>query len=251
MKISSKVLALGVSGLLAIGVVGAALADGPGRPGGGAGQEQRGEGRGHALKAGLKEIAAASGLSEDVIKQGLKDGKSINTILTENGKDPGAVLARVLADLDAKLDAAVAAGTLSQERADAAYAKAQEALPKLMAEVPTGDRLRDAAKFRIGKGLFQSAADTIGVEIQALIDEVRAGKTIAAVATENNVLPQTVVDNAIAQASTRIDQAVTDGKITAEKGAEMKAKLSERITKFVNEVHEPKNRGQGQRPARP
>ena len=251
MNISKKVLALGLSGLLAVSVVGGALADGPGGPGGAGGPGNHGRDRGQIIGAGLKEIASASGLSEDVFKQGFKDGKSINTILTENGKNPATVLAQVLADLKTRLSEAVTKGTISQERADAAYAKAQEGLPKLMDRVPTpGDR-GDALRMHVGKGLFQSAADTIGITIQALIDEVRAGKTIAAVATENNVAPQKVVENAIAQASARIDQGVTDGKIKPEKAAEMKAKLNERITKFVNEVHEPKQHGAGNRPARP
>ena len=108
---------------------------------------------------------------------------------------------------------------------------------------------RQGARHRAGKGLLKNAAETIGIEVRALAEALKSGKTIAQVATDNSVDPQLVIDNAIAAANERIDAAVAAGKLPAERAAEMKAKVAEKITKVVNEGH-PK-RGEGERPARP
>ncbi len=92
------------------------------------------------------------------------------------------------------------------------------------------------------------AAETIGITIDALRTELQAGKTIAEVATANNVAPQAVIDALIASATTKVDQRVTDGDITAERATEIKANLVERTIRFVNEFG-PKHRAGVDQPA--
>ena len=235
MKISTKVLAIGLSGLMAVGVVGATFAQGPANPGGG--QEQGG----HALKGrpgqiGLAAIIKASGLDKSVFTEGLKAGKTINQVLTDNGKDPATIQAQVLAELKTRLDKAVTDGKLTREQADKAYSAAQQQLPELMNRTPDGSREKgDGQHHNRGKGLMQSAATTIGIELQALIEQVKAGQTIAAVATAHNVSPQTVIDNAVTAANARIDKAVADGKVKPENAAKIKEKAAAGIARIVNE----------------
>lgn len=95
-------------------------------------------------------------------------------------------------------------------------------------------RLRRAAK-----AFIQTAADTIGVQPKDLLSELKAGKSIADVATENGKSPQAVVDAIVAKINERVDKAVEDGKLSAEKAAEIKAKAPERVTKMVNAKRQP------------
>ncbi|MFN0145123.1 MAG: hypothetical protein ACKVT1_01320, partial [Dehalococcoidia bacterium] len=231
MKISTKVLAIGLTGLMAVGVAGVTFAQGPANPDRPASQGL-GAGDHRGARIGLAAIVQASGLDKAVFSEGLKAGQSINQVLTDNGKDPAAIQAQVLAELRTRLDQAVADGKLTEERADQAYAKAQEQLPAFMNSVPDGSHGggQDGQRRGGGKGLMKSAAETIGIEIQALVEQVKAGQTIAAVATAHNVAPQTVIDNAVAAANARIDQAVADGKLTPEAGATVKEKVAARIT---------------------
>jgi urease gamma subunit len=110
-------------------------------------------------------------------------------------------------------------------------------------------RPHHGARARIAKGLLKNAAETIGIEVRALAEELKSGKTIAQVATANNVDPQLVIDNAVAAANARIDAAVEAGKIPEARAVELKAKLAEKITKFVNEGRP--QRPAGERPAAP
>ncbi|MCU0268561.1 MAG: hypothetical protein MUF83_07920 [Acidimicrobiales bacterium] len=80
----------------------------------------------------------------------------------------------------------------------------------------------------------RTTADTIGIEPRALLEELRAGKTIAQVATDNGVDPQVVVDELIAKGNARIDEALANGRISAEEADRAKAKLAEKVPELVN-----------------
>lgn len=85
-----------------------------------------------------------------------------------------------------------------------------------------------------GPGL-QAAATALNMSVEDLRTQLRDGKTIAAVANEKGVDVQKVIDAMVTEATQRIDQAVKDGKLTAEQAARKKENLSARITRMVNE----------------
>jgi len=80
-------------------------------------------------------------------------------------------------------------------------------------------------------------ARTIDIDRKELRQEVRSGKTIAEVATAHGVDPQAVVDALVNAANRRIDRAVANGRIRAERAATIKERLPERITRIVDEWH--------------
>lgn len=99
-----------------------------------------------------------------------------------------------------------------------------------------GEPGRGDCRFGRGAGFSPEAAATaLGISESELHDELRSGKTIAEVAEAKGVDVQTVVDALVADATRRIDQAVTDGDITAERAASLKEGLAERINRLVNE----------------
>jgi hypothetical protein len=86
---------------------------------------------------------------------------------------------------------------------------------------------------RIHAGLDVAAA-TIGIAETDLVEALRDGQTVADVAEANGVLPQTVIADLVAEVNTRVDEAVANSDLDAERGAEIKANALERITDFVN-----------------
>ncbi len=85
-----------------------------------------------------------------------------------------------------------------------------------------------------GPGL-DAAAKALGVSTDDLRGQLRDGKTIAQVADDRNVDKQKVIDAMVADATDHIDQAVKDGKLTADQASERKSGLKDRITTLVNE----------------
>src|SRR5439155_1448343 len=63
---------------------------------------------------------------------------------------------------------------------------------------------------------------------------LQGGQSIATLAKSKNVDPQKIINDLVADATTRIDAAVSSGKITSDQATKMKAGLTARITAFVN-----------------
>ncbi|MFN0096447.1 MAG: hypothetical protein ACKVVT_16935 [Dehalococcoidia bacterium] len=223
----SKAAIFGLSGIIAVtSVAGVALAEG------GSGRH----GQKHVAGIAIRHIVEESGLDASVFKEGAKAGKSIDQVLTENGLDPDTIEAALLAELDAKLDERVADEKITREKADELAAKAATGLDKLMSATPDPDRRGGGHLSQGVRGLLKVAADTIGVTPQELATELKEGDTtIAEVATQNGVDPQDVIDAMVAAANAKIDEAVANNKITAEKGDELKERSADRIAKIVNE----------------
>ena len=127
--------------------------------------------------------------------------------------DRRAHLAEVLAPL-------VTDGTITQAQAD----KVIDAIDK-------------AAPDHDGRGGGKRAelvASTIGITVEQLRTELGTDKSVADVAKAHGVDVQKVIDALVADATAHIDQAVTDGHLTAAQAATEKATLVDRITKRVN-----------------
>jgi ribosomal protein S20 len=85
-----------------------------------------------------------------------------------------------------------------------------------------------------GPGL-DAAAKALNLSVDDLRSKLEGDKTIAQVAQEQGVDVQTVIGAMVADATAHLDQAVQDGKLTADQANERKSNLQERITKLVNE----------------
>ena len=100
------------------------------------------------------------------------------------------------------------------------------------------------AKIMAAKGLLKSAASTLGMDPKDLAKQLKDGKTtIAAIATAKGVSVDLVINNAVGDAKTAVEKAVTDGKVTREQADKIESKLKERITKIVSEGRPHKNAG--------
>ncbi|WP_341280037.1 hypothetical protein [Paenibacillus sp. FSL H8-0537] len=99
-----------------------------------------------------------------------------------------------------------------------------------------------------GKGGFASeeTAVVLSMTVDELKAELKAGKTLATIATEKGVDVQKVIDQKVAEEKTRLDQALADGKLTQEQYDAKLAALTERVTQFVNgELKKPEGDGKG------
>jgi nucleotide-binding universal stress UspA family protein len=93
--------------------------------------------------------------------------------------------------------------------------------------------------------LVAVAADVLGMERADLVAELQTGKTIAQVAQEQGVDPQTIVDAFIAIRAEILAEAVANGCITQEQADLMLEHLAEEATTRVYEPFSPGEHGQG------
>lgn len=78
------------------------------------------------------------------------------------------------------------------------------------------------------------SAKTIGITPQTLKADLKAGNSIAGVATQHGVTPQTVVNALVSAADGKVNSAVTAGKLTSTQASAIEAKLPTVVTKIVD-----------------
>ena len=77
-------------------------------------------------------------------------------------------------------------------------------------------------------------AEVLGVSVEELEEARDQDKSLAEIAEENGVAQKTLVAAIVEKAQTRIDEAVADGKIDADKAAEKKEGLAEKVEERVD-----------------
>ena len=131
------------------------------------------------------------------------------------------------------LDGLVQDGTIDQTQEDKIIQAFKDAEPANKPGMgPMGKALK--AGRQVAKGMLETAADAIHIAPADLVSALQSGKSVADVAKEHNVDPATVVQAIVDAGNAKIDQAVTNGKLTQDRADKMKSHLSDAATKFVN-----------------
>jgi hypothetical protein len=86
----------------------------------------------------------------------------------------------------------------------------------------------------VRKAVVDASAQAMGIQPQALVAELRTGKSIAQVAAEHGVSSSKVTSALVAMGTARIDAALAAHKIDAAKAAAFKAHLPAVALKIVN-----------------
>lgn len=234
---TSRLVSVGLASVIAAGVLGfgsVALAGEPG-PDLQRSAQASPERKPHPVKFGVKHMLEDSGVTREEVKEGAAAGLTLAQIIDQYGDiSAEEAKANALADLSARLDQAVTDGVISQEQADAIEERAPGTLDKILATVP-GEH-RDGKPHRpglaIAKHSLQTAAEVLGMDVATLREQLAAGQTIASIAGDQ---AQAVIDALVAEANAAIDQAVTNGRIPADKAETAKQKSQAAIERFVNE----------------
>jgi hypothetical protein len=133
------------------------------------------------------------------------------------------------------LQALVDDGTLTSEQADAVA-------EHLVASRPDHGGLGGGRGHHRGPGFDgEVVAGIIGIDPEALHEQLRAGSSLAEIAEANGVDPQAVIDALVTEATEHLALAVENGRLTQAEADERLADLTERITDRVNTPHEPRD----------
>jgi transposase-like protein len=147
----------------------------------------------------------------------LTDSK-IDTQTATNSK-PKARMKRALAVV-------TTAGLLVTGTAGVAYAADSGA----NSPAPTG---QGAQHHRRAGAVVGVAAKAIGIDRAELVQGVRDGKTVADIAKDHGVEAKTVEDALVAAGTKRVDTAVSNGRLDADRAATITDKLRDRAEKLV------------------
>jgi hypothetical protein len=94
-----------------------------------------------------------------------------------------------------------------------------------------------APGFGAGASFLEVAAEQLGMEVDGLLAALRDGKSLADVAGERGVDPETIVDAYLAEVSERLDKAVAEGRITEAQADDMLAEMETRLREHLEEAY--------------
>lgn len=123
------------------------------------------------------------------------------------------------------LDGLVAKGTITQAQEDAILSAFKDAAE---------DHREKAKAHRVEMDLLKVSADFIGLPKDQLRAQLKAGKSLAQIATDAGKTRDALIANDVGVLSAQIDKRLADGKITRDEADKLKAHLTERVTKFVD-----------------
>ena len=206
-----------------------------------------GRDHGHGFRAfdtECAELATLVGAADcEALKSALDDDQTLAQIAESNGIEPQTVIDALVAEMSADLDAKVASGDLTEERAAMIRTQITDMVVGFVNEGFDGERehrghgKRGHDGFdRFGAAECGELATLVGADdCAALKTAMRDGQTLAQIAESNDIEPQTVIDAMVAEMSAELDAKVDSGAITEERAAMIREQLTEMITGFVNE----------------
>jgi hypothetical protein len=150
----------------------------------------------------ISAAAAYLGLTVDALRTQLAAGKSLAAVATAQGKSVSGLEAALLANLKTDLDADVAAGRITSARETEILADAKT---RIAAQVNQTGPLRGPRGHRDGGGLEHAAAQYLGLTDAQLETKLEAGKSLAAVATDQGKTVAGLKAALVAQFSSTLD----------------------------------------------
>ncbi len=128
------------------------------------------------------------------------------------------------------IDEAVAEGRLTDERA-----------ARLRERVEEGGHLfaRRPHHHLAPRLIVSSAVQVLGIETTDLVAELKAGKSLADVAEAQRMPVEDFTPALLTEIRTQLDALVAEGKLTADRAAEVFQHFEENIDRIVNAHHEP------------
>lgn len=192
--------------------------------------------RAHATDRGGIVAAAVTylGLDKATILAKLQAGQSLAQIATAqgNGRTADGLVAALLAPAKLKLDAAVAAGSLTAAREAAILANLKTAITTVVNAVPPAKPIRD---IRVSpQSILQPALTYLQLDLKAVVTQLRSGKTLAAIAVAQGKTAAGLVSAVVTAVKTKLDAQVAAGKVTAAQESAFLATLQTNVTALVN-----------------
>lgn len=153
---SKRILVAVVAGILALALVGAAIAAGPPKTPPRLAAQHLAQGHGYGVMAGGVVMDAAAdyiGISETALATARHSGKSLAQIAVDNGKTAAGLEQALVAAFKTNLDTAVAAGRITSTQATQALANFQVQAKTAITRTATGPMVGRGAGMGLGLGM--------------------------------------------------------------------------------------------------
>lgn len=194
--------------------------------------------------AALAVVGAGAAVAADRLTPKAESQAIVNDAAKQLGVDPAKLSAALEQALKNRIDAAVKDGRLTQEQGDAMKRRITSAAFPLFIGPGFergGPPLRGFGH-HWGRHL-DAAASFLGLSEPELRAALRSGKSLAQVAKDEGKPVDKLIDTLVAATTKRLDEAVTDGRLTKAERDKIVAGLKEQTTAIVNATGRPEGFG--------
>lgn len=199
----------------------------------------------------IQVIVEQTGLTVEEIFAEVRDGKTLAEVITENGGDVEAIVSAAVETMTEIVNEAVASGVITQERADDILAGLEDRIrAALNGEgrlIGPPDREDRGDRPHPVRGILAAAAEATGLELDALMAQLREGATLGEILSANGADVEAFIDGLLADAQARFAEAVEAGRVTQQQADERLDDMRGRIEDLLNRTLPER----GERPDRP
>lgn len=184
----------------------------------------------------MTELAQELNLTPSVLRQDLQDGKTFAQLASQAGVSTSTLVANLENKAASDLQADVASGALTSEQASHLESRVDRAIQaRVDGKWPAGwDKVRPRGMAAWRRDLIATAAQDLHLSTSSLLADLRKGQTLAEIAAAQGVSTSTLISDLENAAQADIQQAVSDGKITASEAQAMSGRIDTWITDWVN-----------------
>jgi polyhydroxyalkanoate synthesis regulator phasin len=193
-------------------------------------------------------ITSTLGIDATTLRNRIEAGETLAAIA---GAKKDALIAALVADETKQIDAAVAAGKLTAEKAATLKSNLTAHVTEEVNAVRgpgmggKGGPRMDGPRGGFGPGDMETViTSTLGIDATTLRNRLTAGETLAAIAGAKK---DALIAALVTEMTKRIDADLAAGKLTADQAKSLKDGLTAHVTEEVNEVHGPGMGGKGGR----
>jgi hypothetical protein len=181
----------------------------------------------------LSDAAAYLGISETDLIAKLQSGKTLAQIANAtSGKSASGLIDALVAAEKKEIASAVASGRLTQAQADRISSDLKQ---RITDHVNATGPPRGHGGHGGPREAFAAAATYLGISEDALIADLRAGKTLGQIADATSGKSKAgLIAALVAQEKAELAQAVTDGRLTQAQANDLATEIQDRITRLVD-----------------
>ncbi|MBU5352671.1 gas vesicle protein GvpG [Paenibacillus barcinonensis] len=212
------------------------------------GEAEKGLGLGPWFGPHTEEVLSVLGLSKDELKNARKADQSLAEIAASKNIEVQTLIDQLVAPEKKELQQQLTDSKITQAQYDERLAALTERVTTLVKEKPSEIRAHKpepgllpapglSGGFGLGPELDRNVdklASLLGVTASELTSSLQNGKSLAEIATAQNVNVQTLIQQLVNARKADLQQELKDGKITQAQYDERVADLTQRITDLVN-----------------
>lgn len=192
-----------------------------------------------------EELLSLLKLDAAKLSEELKAGKTLAAIAEAQGVDEDDVIALLVKQHEEKLAEAVKAGKLTQEQADKLNEDTADRVKKQLENTHPERGFAKGFGFGFGYDKNEELLSLLKLDADKLSEQLKADKSLAAVAEAQGVSVDDVVALLVKQQEEKLAEAVKAGKLTQEQADQMNEKASERVKAMVESTHQDRGHGKG------